>query len=286
MSLFKITLATAVGLMSAGCGGGGSGTSTPPAVVVAPPTPPVPPAPPTPPSTAVAVGTAGIYDVNYGQFRGVYTLLDNGNFYGIHFVAGAGLAGHPHGLLTKSDSYASPEKISWANFIDDANQVGAQEPAGMFGRTFSTAALNVAIRGSMGSFNATTTQQKTWGSDVKTLYFDALPIATVAGNYTGTMRTAGFAHQQENVTVMAVAGNGAFTVTAAGCNFAGNMTQHGTTGVFDATAQTSGTGCNVIGSFSGVVTPISIAAGNVPTLAFQLNSADNTKTAVFIVTKG
>ena len=283
MSFIRVLLGTVIAVASAGCGGGsGGGSSTPPAAAVPPP---VSVTPPPPPSTAVAVGTAGIFDVNYGQFRGVYTLLDNGNFYGIHFVNTSTLAGHPHGLLTKPDSYTSPEKISWANFIDDAAQVGAQEQAGMFGRTFSAAALNVAISGSMGSFTASTTQQKTWGSDVKTLYFDALPIATIAGNYKGTMRTAGFAHQQETVTVMTVGSNGTFAVTAAGCDFTGTLAQHGTTGVFDATAQTAGAGCAFSGALSGVVTPIAVATGNVPTLAFQLDSADNTKSAVFIVTK-
>ena len=85
---------------------------------------------------------------------------------------------------------------------------------------------------------------------------------------------------------MAVDANGGFTVTAAGCNFTGTMAQHGATGVFDATAQTSGSGCNFSGALTGVVTPIAVAAGNVPTLAFQLDSADNAKSAVFIVTKG
>lgn len=274
MSISKVLFAAAFGVLVTGCGGGGSGGSSPPAAVTTPPAV----------SGGVPVGTAGIYDVNYGQFRGVYTLLDNGKFSGIHYV-GSTLAGHPHAMLTKPDSYTSPEPISWANFIDDAGQVGAQEPAGMFGRTFSAAALNVAIQGSMGSFTASATQQKMWGSDSKTLYLDALPIATIAGNYKGTMRTAGFSQQQESVTTMGVDSAGRFTVTAAGCDFVGTLTQHGQTGVFDVTAQTSGTGCNFSGALVGVVTPIAIAAGNIPTLAFQLDSADNAKSVVFVVTK-
>lgn len=277
MSIRKIFCTTAFGVALGGCGGS-SGTSTAPTTAGA--TPPVPVT-----STAVAVGTAGVYDVNYGQFRGVYTLLANGDFYGIHFVGGSTLAGHPHGLLSKADTYNAPEPISWANFIDDTNQIGAQERAGMFGRTFTAAVLNVAISGSMGSFTTTATQQKTWGSDVKTLYFDALPISTVAGSYSGVLRTVGFAHQQESVIGFVIDGSGGFTVTAVGCNFVGTMTQHGTTGIFDGSAQSSGLGCNYVGTLKGVVTPIAIAAGNIPTMAFQLDSIDNQKSAVFIVTK-
>ena len=231
------------------------------------------------------IGTAGIFDVNYGKFSGVYTLLDDGRFFGMHFVGGGILAGHPHGPLSGTNSTTSRERIAWANFIDDAGQVGAQEPAGMFGRSFGASTLDVSITGSMGSFRATSTQQKAWGpSDTHTLYADAIPMAVIAGTYAGVVRSAGISVPQQVVGSLTIGADGALATTAAGCDFAGTITPHGSTGVFDAHVVASGTGCSFTGPLNGIVTPLSFI-GSVPKLALQLDTDDNLQTAVFVVTK-
>lgn len=289
MALSKILLAVAIGAALGGCGGGGSSpatvTETPPAAspppVVAPPVVTPPPA-----SAGVAVGVAGVYDVDYNGFTGIYTMLDNGDFYGIHQVSdGTVLAGHPHGKLTTQNAVDAKEPIAWANFIDARSGFGFQEPHGMFGRTFTPSMVTVAITGSMGSFTASQSRQKTWNAiDARTLYLDALPMATIAGGYHGILRTVGSGHPQASVTDFIVDASGTFTATAIGCSFSGTMVQHGVTGIFDLQAQSGGTGCTFTTALKGIVTPTSVDAGK-PTLAFQLDSADNTLSAVFFITK-
>ncbi len=267
-------LAAVAALMAtvAACGGGSSASAPAPTPVPAPP--------------PASVGTAGVFYVNYaGQFNGVYTFLDDGNFYGVHFVDGVGLAGHPHGLLSAANSVGAPQPISWANFIDDAGQVGAQEPAGKFGRTFDAAGLHVFIQGSMGSFSATATAQRPYGDgSSKTLYGDPIPMATLAGTYSGVLRTVGIDTREQPVAGLAIDAGGVVGVTVGACTFTGTLAPHGKTGIFDAPLQTSGSGCGLNAAMSGIVTPLSVIGGK-PELAVQLDSADNAQTAVFVVTK-
>ena len=273
-STCSLTLALTFSL--AACGGGGGGTSattTLPVVVVPVITP------------SGNLGPAGVFAVNYGQFTGVYTFLDNGKFYGLHFVSGSTLAGHPHGLLTETNSTTHLEPISWANFIDDQAGVGAQEAGGLFGRTFSGSTLSVGITGSMGHFSATASTQKTYGDgSAKTLYNDPIPMSTIAGTYGGFIRSVGIDQTRQGASNFVIDAGGAFTVTAVACTFSGTMVQHGTTGVFDVVAQTSGAACRLSPALSGIVTPLSVI-NNAIQLGVQLNSADNSQTAVFIINR-
>jgi hypothetical protein len=268
-------MAAIAAMMTALCAcGGGSPAANPP------PSPPAPVPAPTAP-----LGTAGIFAVSYGQFTGVYTLLDNRQFSGVHFVTGAVLAGHPHGLLSATNTFSTPDPIAWANFIDDANQYGAQEPAGVFGRTFTSTALKLSITGSMGSFTAATTEQAGYGDGTgKTLYGDPIALSVAAGTYAGVMRSVGLGQPQQAVDGFTLDASGHWSATVASCTFAGTLVQHGTTGVYDAQAATSGSGCGFVPTLVGLVTPLAWHGGK-PQWAVQLDSADNTQTAVFIVTK-
>lgn len=262
------------------CGGGGGSTLSDPVAAVpvaVAPTPPV----------GVPIGTAGVFEINYGQFKGVYTFLDDRSFYGIHLLSGGTLAGHPHGPLSAANSVATREPIGWANFIDDANMVGAQEPSGIFGRTFNPSSLEVSITGSMGTFKATATTQKAqFAGSAKTVYNDPIALGLLAGSYQGLVRTAGINQTQQNVTGFTIAATGAYTVKVVDCTFTGNLVQHGATGIFDTQVITSGANCKLNPALKGIVTPLSMPSNNLPQLAFQLNSADNAHTVVFIVTKG
>lgn len=274
VSLALVTTFTSLTACGGG-GGGGSSTSEPAAAVVTPPS-----------AVGVPIGTAGVFDVNYGQFKGVYTFLDDRSFYGIHLLLGGTLAGHPHGPLSAANSVTALEPIGWANFIDDANKVGAQEPSGVFGRTFNPTSLNVSISGSMGTFKATASAQRTqFAGSTKTLYNDPIPLSVLAGSYQGLVRTAGINQPQQNVTGFTIGATGAYTVTVVDCTITGNLVQHGATGIFDTQAITSGANCKLNPALKGIVTPLSLPSNNLPQLAFQLNSADNAHTAVFIITK-
>jgi hypothetical protein len=274
----RLALVTTLASLTA-CGGGGSSTTSDPVAAA--------PAVVTPPPVAVPIGTAGVFDVNYGQFRGVYTFLDDNSFYGIHLVGGSTLAGHPHGTLSAANSVTARDPIGWANFIDDANEVGAQEPSGVFGRTFNPSSIDVSITGSMGTFKTTATTQKLqFAGSAKTLYNDPIALSVVAGSYQGIVRTAGINQKQQNVTGFTIDANGAYTVSVVDCIFTGTLVQHGATGIFDTQVKTSGANCKLNPALKGIVTPLSMPSNNLPQLAFQLNSVDNTHTAVFIVTKG
>ena len=274
MKISKLaSLATVVSVL-AGCGGGGSSPSA---------TNPVPN--PAPAPATVQLGTAGIFSINYGGFTGVYTLLDDGTFSGLHFTNSGTLAGHPHTTLLASNSVNVPQPIAWANFIDDAAQVGAQEGAGMFGRTFDASGLRVSIKGSMGSFTASATAQRTYSAgDTKTLYGDPLPPTTLAGSYSGVLRTAGIQTPITNISGAVIDSAGNFTASAVNCTFAGKMVQHGTTGVFDVQVSTSGANCKLPSTLKGITTPLSVQSG-FPVLGIQLDSADNAISAVFIISK-
>ena len=233
-----------------------------------------------------ALGTAGIYAIDYGQFSGVYT----SSWTTAHSRAcisfpGSVLAGHPHGQLSATNSVTARQPIAWANFVDDGGMVGTQEPHGVFGRTFTSTALHVSITGSMGSFRATTSQQMEYGDGSgKTLYADPIPLSVAAGTYSGEVRTVGIHLPQQNVSGFTLDATGHFAVTAVGCAFAGTLVQHGATGVYDAQVTTSGSGCLLTTTLAGVATPLAYNAGK-PEWALQLDSADNVQTAVFIVTK-
>jgi hypothetical protein len=261
-------MATIAALMTAtalsACGGGG-GDSPAPA--------------PTPPA---APGT-GIFAVNYGGFSGIYTFLDGNRFSGVHFVTGSGLAGHPHAILSSTNSTTARDPIAWANFIDDANQVGAQETLGVFGRTFSGAGVTVSITGSMGGFAAIANRQMTYSDGSgKTLYDHPIALSVAAGGYTGYVRTAGISQPETTLTDMSITASGSFTATMPNCTYSGTLVQHGTTGIYDAQATASGSACTFSGTLSGIATPTAFN-GSKASWALQLDTADNAQTAVFIL---
>jgi hypothetical protein len=236
------------------------------------------------PAASVApqpVGTAGVYDVDFGAFTGIYTLLDDGRFYGLHFV-GEGLAGHPFGQLSDGDTALTPEPIAWANFIDDARTVGAMETAGVFGRRFTDAEVKFVISGSMGRFADGAESQRPWyPGSAESLYND--PIDSMVGAYSGFVRSAGLELTMEDVSGLVIDDTGHFTVSALTCEFEGDLAQYGATGVF--TARVTASGCDLQSNLEGIVVPLSIVDG-VPQLAFELNTVDARQSVVFIVSRG
>lgn len=274
MNVVKTGGAVMLAWIMAACGGGGGGApaAAQAPVVVTPSAPPL-------------SGSAGVFDVNYGQFSGIYTFLDNGQFYGLHFVSGGTLAGHPRGLLGAANSVSQLEHISWANFIDDAGMLGKQETDGQFGRSFSSTELSVKISGSMGVFTASTNVQRGYGDgSSKSLYGDPLPLATLAGTYKGIQRTVGLGQPLQNVGDFVLDAGGNFGSTVADCTYKGKLVPHGGSGIFDVEVQASGAHCNMSSTLKGIVTPLSYIDG-VAKLAVQLDSADQSQSAVFIVTK-
>lgn len=228
----------------------------------------------------------GIFDVNYGQFSGTYVFLENGDFYGVHYVQGSDLAGHPRGNLPENNSIANTTSIAWANFIDDNLMHGAQERGPSFGRTFFTEEnVDVAINGSMGSFATTSSAQKPWFSgSTSTLYFDPIPMTSLAGSYNGIMRSVGIQEPKQTVIGLIIDDAGNFLANASNCSYSGTLSPHGSSGVYDAFATAAGNECAMQASLTGVMAPIAYA-NELPRIALMLNSEDQEYTAVFVVTK-
>lgn len=278
-TLKSITGASVLALL-AGCGSGGdySGTGTP--------APSVPQAT-SPQISTLQVRSAGIYDLRFGSFRGHYTFLDNGQFYGIHYVntQNPALVGHPRGQLSLRNSNSTPEPIAWANFVGDSRGTGSQHTNTLFGRTVGADRLEVTIDLFGRSEYAATDRQKSYSADpAKSLYADALPFAALTGSYKGYMRTVGFDHMEQSIPEVTIHADGRFSTVGARCKFQGTMVRHGTTAVFDAQAEASGDDCIGRGPLSGIVTPLDVKNGEAE-LAFLLNSPDQQRTAVFFATR-
>ncbi len=265
----KLTILLLGTLLLSGCGGESSSSSD-----AAPPAN----------NTELPIG---IFPLDYGLFTGVYTFLDNGEFYGIHYVnSGSVLAGHPRGSLSDNNSFSNLESIHWANFIDDARQLGAQEPNGQFGRSYDGTRLSASIRGSMGSFTADTTGQLTYsGSDTRELYSNPLLLEDLMGSYSGIVRTVGLNRIIENINSFTIDQNGSLSVAAVDCEFSGMITQYQNTGVYNAELNVSGADCEFNSTpLLGILTPLEVSDGQIE-IAIQVNSFDETQTAVFILNK-
>lgn len=228
---------------------------------------------------------AGIFDVNYGQFYGTYAFLENGKFYGIHYVGSNVLAGHPRGTLPADSADNNRTAIAWANFIDDGGRLGAQELNPSFGRTFNAGNVDVSISGGFGLFSTSSGNQKPWISgSSSTLYFDPIPLGTLAGSYDGVMRSVGIEEPIQDVTGLRLDASGNFSIIVSNCTYTGLISQYGSTGVYDASATVSGSECAMATTLTGLFMPISYE-NEMPEIALMLNSDDEEYTAVFVVNK-
>ena len=226
----------------------------------------------------------GIFYVDYGLFSGVYAFLENGDFYGIHFVANDSvLAGHPRGTLSEGNTTDTRDSIAWANFIDDAGQLGAQEPDPNFGRTFASAeAVDVTIQGSFGTFSTTGEGLRPWSpGSSNNLYDHPIALDSLAGSYEGLMRTVGIEEPLQPVSDFSLDNAGNFLVTVRNCEYAGALAQVGTTGLYSATASVSGDACSMPAALTGLLMPLSFA-DDMPEFTLMLNSDDEQNTAVFL----
>ena len=248
--------------------------------------PTVTPEPTSEPTAIPEIAGPGIYSVNYGQFSGVYALLDDNRFFGIHYVVNNTiLAGHPRGELTDANSVTSRDTIAWANFIDDAEQLGVQEPNPNFGRTFIPGGVEVRIQGSFGTFSTTAIGQRPWSenSDL-TLYDVPKPVAELSGTYSGELRTVGISEPRQTFTAFSLDDVGNYAVESGSCTYTGVITPLGATGLFETSATASGNDCSMVPTLSGILLPLEYSASNTE-LAFLLNNDEQTHTAVFVVSK-
>lgn len=261
------TLIAMMTLMLCACGGGGSSaspqSSTVPSVSVA-----------TPPSLV------GIYDVDYGQFKGVYTFLEDGKFSGMH--ATTTIFGHPYGTLSATSSIDDARPITWVNYV--VVQFGHEELGATLGRSLKDGVLSLRISSAyMGSLNATVKEQKTWGpNSSKTLYFDPIPLDSLAGNYLGDSVSMGVNTEPQFVSDFVLDRFGNYRFSWASCNFQGNVKQHGNTGVFDASVTPTGSNCKYKGALSGIAIPISFV-NNKAVLSFQLDSPDRLQSLALLM---
>ena len=254
--LNKILVASSVLLMCS-CGGGSSS------------------APQTVPVNNVSIATppslVGIYDVDYGQFKGVYTFLEDGRFSGMHGTTT--ILGHPHGTLAANSSVDDLKPITWVNYV--VVQFGHEELGAVFGRSLKDGVLSLKISSAaMGALTATVKEQKTWGpNSSKTLYFDPIPLSSLAGNYIGDSVSMGANTDPQYVQDFTLDKQGSFRFSWASCSFQGTIRQHGNTGVFDASVVPSGDNCKYRNVLNGIAIPLSFI-NNKAVLSFQLDSLD------------
>ncbi len=193
------------------------------------------------------------------------------------------LAGHPRGTLSENNSTNNRDSIAWANFIDDAQMLGAQEPNPNFGRTFTSEdTVGVTIEGSFGVFSTTAQGQRPWSADsTNTLYDNPIPLSDLAGDYQGILRTVGISEPQRSVSDFDLDNAGNFAVTVGSCDYSGVVTQIGATGLYTATASVSGNECMMPTVMTGILMPLSFEE-NIPEFTLMLNSDDEQNTAVFL----
>ncbi len=270
MNILNMLTVTSLFLCLSACGGGSSNPK---------------PDPPTRDAPSGDALEAGIFDVNYGQFYGTYAFLENGEFYGIHYVGSKILAGHPRGTLPVDNAVSNRTAIAWANFIDDGGMLGAQEANPSFGRTFNAGNVDVSISGGFGLFSTNSGNQKPWVSgSSSSLYFDPIPMTSLAGNYDGVMRSVGIDEPIQNVTGLTLDASGNFSAIVSNCTYTGLISQYGSTGVYDASATASGSECTMATTLTGLLMPISYE-NEMPEIALMLNSSDEEYTAVFVINK-
>ncbi|KAF0811386.1 hypothetical protein IGB42_04152 [Andreprevotia sp. IGB-42] len=94
----------------------------------------------------------------------------------------------------------------------------------------------------------------------------------------------GIARPQEKISDFTISADGHFDVSAADCRFSGQLVQYAATAVFEARAEATGASCKYTAPLLGLVTPLSVIDGKAR-LAFQLDTADDVQTAVFVVNK-
>ncbi len=267
---------TTVLVLLLGCGGGPASTPAPAQQTAAV----------GPEAIKIPIGTAGIYEVNYGNFQGIYTFLEDGRFSGIHYVLnnlnGKTLLGHPYATLNATNSVEFPDDITWANFV--SAEQGEFDSRAKFSRVFGSTVLKVEIGGSLvGHLRASTDHQLSYfyGSP-KSLYLDAIPLAAMAGNYHGYVRTVGNATPKGELDDFTIEADGRFHANGSGCRFDGNLVQYRNKGVY--TVRASVGGCQLQAALSGLVTPLSYDQGKLE-LAIALDSDDRAHSAVLIVEK-
>lgn len=266
MTLLNKTLIASTILMLCSCGGGSSSspqnTSVPNVSVATPPS------------------LVGIYDVDFGQFKGVYTFLEDGRFSAMHIANG--ILGHPYGTLAANSSIDDLKPITWVNYV--VVQFGHEELGAYFGRSLKDGVLSLKIgSAAMGALTATVKEQKTWGpNSSKTLYIDPIPFDSLAGNYLGDSVSMGANTEPQFVQDFVLDKQGSYRFSWASCSFQGILKQHGNTGVFDATVTPSGNNCKYKGILSGIAIPLSFV-DNKAVLSFQLDSPDRLQSLALLI---
>jgi hypothetical protein len=92
----------------------------------------------------------------------------------------------------------------------------------------------------------------------------------------------GIGQSRQALTSASIAADGHVDLTVSDCTYAGSLLQHGSTGVYDAQVDASGPGCAFGSALTGILTPRAFD-GSKASWVLQLDTADNAKTAVFML---
>ena len=271
---FRVFLILSTLVVLSACGGGSPSTNAPDRATV------------NPEYKEIAASLVGIYDVDYGSFQGVYTLLEDGRFSGIHYFQDLDPVGQPFTDLLPGEVSSLVRKTHWANF-GAGNGLGVMESGVHFNRSLdSSGVLHVDISSrDIGFHEASAKAQKTYArGSSQTLYFDPIPMSVLAGIYRGRSRSAGLSTPTVDLEDFSLSAQGVFAVSAGGCAYSGQLSQVGKTGVFNVAALAKGSACKVNSGLSGIVTPLSLVDGKA-SLGLQLVNEDSSQSMVFVLQK-
>lgn len=293
----------------AGCGGGSNSTptpastptptptptstttTTPPPATTPPPPPATTPPPPPPPSssglplpgigsTTPYVGPQGIFSLPINQpgfDSSTIVILDTGEIYGMDFLNGAALSFY-HGVASGTSTGISSSMTDYGSVLGGPVNVSLSA-------TFTNPAFAATIGFSFGTYSASTPGQLMYTiGDTHSIYGNPIMLASLAGTYNGEFDSIGNSVRNTSVSGLLLSSNGTFTVTTANCTFAGTLSQHGSTGTFDAVAQVTGAGCALAGNMKGLMMPLAYSPRGT-SLGFQLLSTDATMSALLYVSK-
>ncbi len=223
----------------------------------------------------------------FGAYTEYATVLDNGQFwsFAIDNTYGINYSTMQVGTLTASGStYASSNTEIYLLGTHQPPVVETLSGVSFSAPTFSDT-VGTSVFGTAYVYNQSGTALTYSATDSHTVYDNPLALSTLAGTYVGSSYgvTTSAGNVIEPMTSFSIASDGTYTGVTATCTYAGKLTQHGKTGVFDQTMTGTGSSCAFSGAMQGIMIPIAVSSS--PQLVFQMVNSANNLGVWFVVTK-
>ena len=245
-------------------------------------------------TTVVAAGiTGGIFDETGNGFHNFTTILENGEYFAQENIVSGQWHGIIHGKYTGNDAaFTNAAEVIYDGYLNGGT--GQRQDGGYGHGSYDGTTLHRTQNVSAAEvYQFVGTRMKYSSTDAKTLYDNPVPLASLAGTYSGNLTSVqvkvGGAYPNKasgyNFAGLTIAADGTFSVAFPGCTYSGTLTPHGSKGVFDLTV-TLPAGCDSAGTMHGIVTPLAFNSSTKgATLLFQMLSADEQKSVYMNVLK-